>query len=838
MDGRRLFSEILMIIPYSSIAAVLTFLAGFINLSLGVIVLLKSRRSHTQLLFFLICFALFLWCSVIGSLYLNIWQIAFLQTVKWVLLIALPIPLLTILFSDAFPDRKPVYSAFHILLLCLPAVILAGLIIGKTIISSELAGHTIVIRLGDLRNLFSLYILAYFSIAGFIFFRNYRTATAIEKTKYNYFFAGILVTTVMVVVFNLILVNLFGIVHFIFFGPLGTIFLLGATAYAITKYRLMNISLVIKKTTAYSLVTSAITFVYVLIVVAFEFLFRFIYGYYSFWASIPAALVIAVTFAPMRERLQTVTDKLFFRRTVEYQNVIKEVTRLIASVTNLNTLFRLIDRTILRAMCVKNVAIMLYEERKNMFLVEKTNGHPQEFLNITFEPGNSLIAYMEEKKDAVVLDEIKALRSSGNVNAAEKVRLNGVCAALEKLESVVAIPSFSRDKLVGILCLGEKLSGEPYSPDDLGLLLTMASESGVAIENAKLYRDITETRDYLNGLVQGSDDAIITLDLQGRILSWNEGARSIFGYAAAEVIGRTPPFFTDKETEELVNKILQSKNIKAIELGKKGKHGREVPLLLTASPIRDTSGSVLGVSAILKDITELKKVNQLKHEVLSVISHELRTPLTPIKGYLSLILSGQMGQITTEQIKALNIISNQSDHLADLIDSLIDISRVEAGKPLELLKEPQFLDDIVKESLSASASTFAAKAIQVETNYPSYRMAIMADRKKLMRVMDNLLSNALKFTPANGWVKVSFEKGDKEIKVVVADSGIGLAPEHLEKIFESFFQIDTSYTRSIGGIGMGLTLAREIIGAHDGRIWAESNGLGKGSRLCFTLPIS
>ncbi|MFH1347205.1 MAG: ATP-binding protein, partial [Candidatus Margulisiibacteriota bacterium] len=592
---------------------------------------------------------------------------------------------------------------------------------------------------------------------------------------------------------------------------------------------------VIKKTTAYGIVTFGITFTYVLVVVAFEFLTRHFWGYYSFWASVPAAFVIAITFVPVRGYLQKTTDTIFFRRMIEYQNIIKEVTRLIVSVTDLNTLFRLIDRTIVRAMCVKNVAILLLEEGQNHYLVEKTNGLPPEVLSIRLSLDSPLASYLKERKDAVVYDEMKALIESDLVTSQEKSKLNKACSELESLGAIAAIPSFTKDKLVGILCLGEKLSGEPYSPDDLELMLTMASEAGIAIENAKLYRDISETRDYLNSIVEGSDDAIITMDLSGRVLTWNEGAKTIFECSPSEAIGKIPPFFTEEELKPLINKVLQAEEVKAIELRKMNKADKEIPLLLTLSPIRSPEGRIIGISAILKDITELRKVDQLKQEFLAVVSHELRTPLTPIKGYLSLLLEGRIGKLEPKQKDALNVILSQSNHLHDLIDSVIDISRIESGRPLELQKEPLFIEDIIKESIDASAIAVKSKQINLMSDFPLTRSAAMADRQKVLRLMDNLLGNAIKFTPPSGSIKVSVEKEDHNIKVSVTDTGIGIEPEELEKVFKSFYQVDTSYTRACGGIGMGLSIAREIVEAHGGRIWAESEGRGKGSTFVFLL---
>jgi PAS domain S-box-containing protein len=492
----------------------------------------------------------------------------------------------------------------------------------------------------------------------------------------------------------------------------------------------------------------------------------------------------------------------------------------------------------MKVMCIRSASILLLEERENQYVVEKINGLPEHLYGITLPLNDPLIEYLKKQKDVVVLDEVKSLLVSDITDPSEKEKLKLVAEELEKFEAAIAVPAFHKGKLVGVLTLGEKLSGEIYNPDDLELLLTMASEAGIAIENAKLYRDITETRNYLNNLIQSSDDAIITLNLEGKILSWNEGARKILGYQPEEVIGKNVPFLAENEIKNYIHKILSGEEVKVVELEREGKSKEKIPLLLTCSPIRDAENKIIGVSMILKDITELKKVDQLKKEFLSKISHDLRTPLTPIYDHLSLLLSGKLGEISAKQKEALTAISKQSEHLQDLIDTVIDLSHTEAGKPLELEKEPIFVEQLIKECLEAETPQFAAKNISLETNYQNAPLALTGDRKKLQRAIKNILDNALKFTPAGGKVTIITERENQGVKVTVADTGIGIEAKHLEKIFERFYQVDSSYTRASRGIGMGLAIAKDIIEAHGGKIWAESQGLGKGSRFIFTLPVS
>lgn len=248
--------------------------------------------------------------------------------------------------------------------------------------------------------------------------------------------------------------------------------------------------------------------------------------------------------------------------------------------------------------------------------------------------------------------------------------------------------------------------------------------------------------------------------------------------------------------------------------------------------------AVLHMMKNLKDDMEkLKVIDRMKTEFLSMVSHELRTPLTPIKGYLYLLISEKMGKLSEEQKKALEIISRQSEHLQTLIDSILDLSRIERGVPIPLKKEPLSLKTAIEEVAEATKIQAQAKELKVLLEIQEGLPTIMADEVKIKRAITNLVGNAIKFTPQGGEIRLRAFAEDSSIRVEVIDTGIGIAQENLTKIFEKFYQVDSSITRTAGGMGLGLPIAKEIIELHGGKIWAESEGLGRGSRFIFTLPI-
>jgi len=250
-----------------------------------------------------------------------------------------------------------------------------------------------------------------------------------------------------------------------------------------------------------------------------------------------------------------------------------------------------------------------------------------------------------------------------------------------------------------------------------------------------------------------------------------------------------------------------------------------------------TEDLIAAKKALEEDMIKLKAIDRMKTEFLSMVSHELCSPMTPIKGYLALLLKGDLGKLTPESEKAINILAKQSDHLHTLIDSLLDLSRLELGKPIPAIKEPINMQTIVQDVAAAMELQAEAKKQGLKVKIGKNLPTILGDSTKIKRVLINLIGNAMKFTPQEGKIEIQAFQNDSKIQIEVFDTGIGLSAENLEKIFEKFFQVDSSVTRTAGGMGLGLALAWELVELHGGQLWVESEGLGKGSKFIFTLPI-
>ncbi|MFA4844522.1 MAG: HAMP domain-containing sensor histidine kinase [Candidatus Margulisiibacteriota bacterium] len=258
----------------------------------------------------------------------------------------------------------------------------------------------------------------------------------------------------------------------------------------------------------------------------------------------------------------------------------------------------------------------------------------------------------------------------------------------------------------------------------------------------------------------------------------------------------------------------------------------------TADLEKVRKANLLLMKDLKEDIAKMQVVDRMKTEFLSMVSHELRTPLTPIKGYLALILSGKMGKLGPQQHQALELITRQAEHLHSLIDNVLDVARLDIGKPIPVFKQLLSIETLIEETAATMRIQAGEKKLTLSVAIEGQIPTLMADEIKLKRVLANLIGNALKFTPEGGeiTVRASLVEGPA-VQIEVADNGIGLAKENLGKVFDKFYQVDSSATRSVGGIGMGLPISRELVRLHGGRLWAESDGPGRGSRFIFTLPV-
>ena len=348
----------------------------------------------------------------------------------------------------------------------------------------------------------------------------------------------------------------------------------------------------------------------------------------------------------------------------------------------------------------------------------------------------------------------------------------------------------------------------------------------------------------LAAIVASSDDAIVSKDLNGVIMSWNAAAERMFGWTSAEAVGRSITMIIpeDRQNEEdyVLSRIRQGLIVDHFETIRQRKDGSFVQISVTISPIHAADGTIIGASKIARDITEQKRLreeadeaNRLKDEFLATLSHELRTPLNTIVGYTSMVRKGMMDPVQRD--KAIEVIHRNAETLTDLVGELLDTSRMVTGK-VRLQVHDMDLSMLAWEAVENIRPSVAAKGLELETAIEP-NLSILADRDRLRQIMWNLLTNAIKFTPAGGLIELRVRAEKPYAHIIVRDDGIGLPAEALPHIFKRFWQAESGRMREYGGLGLGLALSRYLAELHGGTIQATSAGEGRGAEFRVTLPL-
>ena len=372
---------------------------------------------------------------------------------------------------------------------------------------------------------------------------------------------------------------------------------------------------------------------------------------------------------------------------------------------------------------------------------------------------------------------------------------------------------------------------------------------GRVIGASKIARDITERKRLerdalrLSAIVNSSEDAIVGKDLNGIVESWNAGAERIFGYTAADMIGRSittiiPPDRI-KEEDEVLARIRAGQSVQHFETVRRRKNGELLDVSLTVSPIRQKNGEIIGASKIARDITEEKALrvavadaSRAKDEFLATLSHELRTPLNAVLGYAHMLQKGAVPM--ADLPKALDVIGRNAESLTRLVNDVLDTSRIVTGK-LRLNLEDCDVTQITEDALGLVVPACRSKSVHLISNIESGLM-VRGDPDRLRQVLWNLLSNAVKFTGEGGTVKVTAVREARRVRITVEDTGIGIAPESLPHVCRRFWQADHTHTRAHAGLGLGLALAHDFVELHGGQLEVTSEGIGRGARFDVLLP--
>lgn len=469
--------------------------------------------------------------------------------------------------------------------------------------------------------------------------------------------------------------------------------------------------------------------------------------------------------------------------------------------------------------------------------------------------GKSCFDFIEYNYKKVALDGFEQMQKTGSGPIIEillikkdKTKFYGMCSGArlgkkEPPEYIVAIQDISR--LYDSLKRAE--DGEVRLKDQYA-------------ELKKTHESLVLTEKKYRNLYDSSPDMLRTITPDEKIIDCNDAYAKNLGYTKEEIIGkaRVIDHTAEQSLDELTKSIAEWKeNGKIInrEIWMKRKDNSVFPTLLSGTNIYDEKGHLTGRTVALRDITEiyysrkkieedqaklgqqytaLKNAELAKDEFLAMVTHELKTPLVPIQGYVDLILAGQFGPLTPMQRERFEIVKSSTESMQKLISDLLDVQKIEIGQ-LKLEKNMHNLAEIISDAVSSIKPLTDKNKIEITTSLEQDAKCT-CDNTRISQVVTNLVLNAINFCPKEkGSITITLGRKGNFYSIVVKDNGTGIQKDKLDKIFVRFYQVDTSNTREHKGSGLGLSICKGIVEGHGGKIWAESEGVGKGTAIHILL---
>ena len=385
---------------------------------------------------------------------------------------------------------------------------------------------------------------------------------------------------------------------------------------------------------------------------------------------------------------------------------------------------------------------------------------------------------------------------------------------------------------------------KPFTPDQLRIVVHRALEKKALEEETKRLRkeaekslkDVAKEKSKTHTIINSMTDGVLVVDKEGAVALMNPAATRFLSVSAEEMLGKAINHIKVEELASVIQEVLEkgTENLSGVsrELQLQAE-GREVFLRCHAVPVRDEEDALLGVVAVLQDITQLKELERMKADFVAMVTHELRAPVAAIEQQLTVILKGLAGEINERQARMLGRAKERAKGLLDLVKDLLDLSKIEAGMQVQYM-EPIDIGELLAKVVDLMRPQAEQKGLTLEFELEEGFPLVNADAANMEGVFTNLISNAIKYTPEGGLVRVTGQREGDYIRVDVQDTGIGISEKDLPRIFERFYRVKTEKTRQIVGTGLGLSIVKQVVDAHLGTIDVQSV---ENQGTCFTVRL-
>jgi PAS domain S-box-containing protein len=839
LDERRAFVLPIAPLPRGNVG-LYYFLAavGIFSLIVGTVVYVRRRGVAGTAHFYFLCVFWFLAYGITFTGKLNVWDSAF-YWMDWVGLLFFPPVFLH--FSLAFPERKPFVNERRWVfpLLYLPSFLLIYVILlGKLLFFAEVPwGGQFFVRTNELLDRLLPFYIAVMSLAAFAGFvasyRKARTITVKKQTKWIVWgtgfgtapFALFYAVPYLVGVQPSLALELSVV-------PLALIPL--SFAYAIVKYRLMDVEVLFKRGVVYTLASATVVGLYLAI---------FLLGTHYLVAdphstviAVLATMVVVLVFTPLKSRIQVEIDRLFYRERYNYRTALRAFSKDLNAYLDLDHLSQRLVERIRDTFEVEKVSLLAPNGDGHFSVLAGLGLSEGEWSTVRIAPDSMLLSRLArgepvyydgtESRDRAMLPELDDFMTHG---------------------LPYAIPCLAQGKVVGVILLGRRWDQSALSSEDVELLQTLSGQAATALENARLYRSLElkaeqfeRLKEHSENTIESLEAGILVLDLQGKVVRWNRSLERLYGVSRVEALGRSiEELFPASFQEILVASMgeawwkgAEATGVSRLNLSNRRNETKVVKLRV--APFVSGTGETQGTIVIFEDVTErvgLETQLRLREKMASLgllaagVAHEVNTPLTGISSFTQMLLN--QTEKNDPRAKLLEKVERQTERASKIINNLLNFAR--QGRSSFV---PVDLNEQVRDVLSLLEHQLTRARVQVRLELSEELPKVLGDENKLQQVFLNLVLNAQDAMPSGGWLTIKTLARASGVVVDVSDTGQGIGKDDVKRIYDPFF---TTKRAGRSGTGLGLSITYGIIQEHSGHIAVESV-VGKGTRFQIKLP--
>ena len=821
--------DISLFIPF------LLVLTMIIHLSLGITVLRKGYSLLLNRLVFGLTINAALWSFAVLMIIVNTEHHELLLWVRIAHAVAALIPwfILAIVITFLDSNQQPLIKHKTIMIMIFFSLTLAALCFTPAMIKD------MALPL-DYRDhipgfLFPLYAMFFSGVMGYSVYKLYlhlRDARGLLRYQIRLFIGGILVSFVMGSLASLFLPML-GIIHpsLRTFGPIFSIVMVVSMAYAIVKYRLMDIRMAVGKTLEYAfslLVISGALFGFTLLISHYTNLYLDIQHYFF----VLILLMLTTFLLPfVREKSRLLVNRYFHRGLYDYHETLFEAGKAMISILSTNELVRFMVDKVVDDMHIERANFYLKGWDGSFYVVAEKDRQPfspDAFgTNNLLSPGNPLLTTLQGRGEVLLLTDLRGLQleKEGQLLAAE----------MKNIAAEVAIPVIIKEQLEGVFVLGHKLSGEPYSKDDVNLLSAVSYQMAVSLHNSQLYNEMVEIKQYLENILENMGNGVIAIDAEEKITMFNGEAERLTGLNNEQAIGKIAGDVLPPELGQLLQQSLAQRREKVdlgVELALKGKNRYlSCNIALVEPPETGERGAIM----VISDVTRLKELEHEKSQAQRLVSlgklaagmaHEIKNPLVSIKTFAELL--PERYEESEFRYGFSQIVSQEIERINKLVMELLNLSKDSQG-----VFDKVDLVDLMDETLLLLSPQLGSHGVRLEKFYQGELPPILADKDRLKQALFNICLNGVQAMTGGGNLRIklsceqrhSREIGDravspKKVKIKIQDTGPGITKQDKDRIFDPF------YTTKPEGVGIGLSISHKIISDHGGKVRLSSSSHG------------